>query len=63
MGISSLMENIGEKRETVVGCWRAEGRLPGIDALYLLSRTGLDKFVVDEEADRLLILAAIGRRE
>ena len=32
----------------------------GINAGNLLSRRRLDKFIVDEEADRLLIFAAIG---
>ena len=68
MGVSSLVKNrkvsiVGGRTETIVGLGRGDGKLPGIDALYLLSRTGLDEFVIDEEADRLFILAAIGRRE
>ena len=30
MGVSSLVENIGEKMETVVRCWRGEGSYLGL---------------------------------
>lgn len=45
--------------------WTAAGGqiARGIDADDLLSRRGLDKFVVDEEADWLLIFSAIGSFE
>ena len=45
--------------------WTAAGRqiARGVDASDLLSRRGLDKFVVDEEANWLLIFSAIGSFE
>ena len=45
--------------------WTAAGGqiARGVDASDLLSRRGLDKFVVDEEANWLLIFSAIGSFE
>ena len=38
-------------------------KLRGVDALYLVSALGFHEFVIDEEADGLVVFAAVGRGE